>query len=205
MQSLMRYYRDEVQWRDGSGNLRQGWPAAPHLFIAPDGLWIGTPFTTRGVHAGAWNGWSWGIEVVGDYNTKPWDVATRTIVIEVVQSVFAWANLNAASLDTLRGHRECGSSKTCPGSAIDMDLVRGWVNERLRHGIQSYRVKSPDGFAAVRIAPNRLAPQANNGTARLVNGTHVEVDQFVGQWARIAPTNTVFAGNYVHHSLLERA
>lgn len=59
MQNLQHYYRDEL-----------GWSAGPHLFVAPDLIWVFTPLTVPGVHSPSWNLLSWGIEMVGDYDTE---------------------------------------------------------------------------------------------------------------------------------------
>lgn len=50
----------------------RGWKSGPHIFIAPDGIWLFTPITKQGTHAGpAGNKNSIGIEVVGRYHDGP--------------------------------------------------------------------------------------------------------------------------------------
>jgi hypothetical protein len=64
MQALQRFYAEK------------GWTAAPHLFVAPDGIWLFTPLRDVGIHAGTGNSgysngkfwYSIGVEVVGDYD-----------------------------------------------------------------------------------------------------------------------------------------
>ncbi len=205
MDALRKYYKDEVQWLDPKGVVQRGWSAGPHLFLAPDGLWVGTPPMTVGVHAGNWNRWSIGVEVVGDYNRVPWSEPTRQRVLATTVALFTWLGIRQANLDTLRGHRECGSPKTCPGSAIDMDQVRAWVQQALTQQHQRYRVSSPDGWAAVRIAPDAKAPKALGDTATLQNGTTVLIDGFNGQWAHLSRENPMRDLGFVHRSLLVAA
>lgn len=131
MAGLKRYYRDEVIWYDAKGRKQRGWSAGPHMFLAPDGFWIGTQPTTQGVHAGTWNSKSIGIEIVGNYDIEPWPEKTRHDVLEAVDAYFDWLRIPAVTLDTLRGHRECGSPKSCPGSKIDMHVVRQWAAARI--------------------------------------------------------------------------
>jgi len=126
MNGMLNYYK------------RLGWNAAPHLFIAigspniaNDGIWQMTPLTTKGIHAGDCNNTKWGIEVVGNYDIAPWSDALRPVVYDVVAELMKKANARSISLRNLRGHRECGSTKTCPGKMIDMDVVRNDVQSIL--------------------------------------------------------------------------
>lgn len=123
---LAHYYEFEVQNPDGS----RGWPAGPHLFIVDNEIWLGTPFTTQGVHATICNSHYLGFEVVGDYDHHYWSPGTEHNVLGCVSAVLRRRKLqvNAA---TLRGHRDCSSPKTCPGTAVSMDVVRQKVRETL--------------------------------------------------------------------------
>lgn len=49
----------------------RGWKAGPHIFVAPDGIWLFTPINKQGRHAGKdGNKGSIGIEIVGRYFDK---------------------------------------------------------------------------------------------------------------------------------------
>jgi hypothetical protein len=115
------------------------WDAGPHLFIcsgAPnpqdDGIWQMTPLNMIGVHAGSCNSHYWGIEVVGDYDKAPWDEKTKNLVVGATGELLKWISASCNN-GTVIGHRNCGSNKTCPGSAINLDNVRSWVNAYLSH------------------------------------------------------------------------
>lgn len=126
-----------MQWR-GSASIDSmakyyaslGWTSGPHLYIAvgsqnpaDDGIWQMTPLNLQGTHATTANRWAWGIEVVGNYDVMPWSNATTELVKAAVLTLCAWRRITI-SRDTLIGHREVPSPKTCPGKAIDMDIVR---------------------------------------------------------------------------------
>ncbi len=111
-----------------------GWDAGPHLFIvagspnvAHDGIWQMTPLNEVGVHAGVCNSRYWGIEVVGDYDDAPWDAATRQLVVGAIGELLKWRSI-AVSATSIKGHRDCNSPKTCPGTSINLTDVRSWVS-----------------------------------------------------------------------------
>lgn len=137
MDGLVRWYRDEVVWVDASGRKHKGgWEAGPHLILAwgspnpaNDGIWQLSPLNLPGVHAGLWNKTHWGIEVVGNYDLGPWPPALAELVYGVTDILLRWKHIRP-SIATVRGHRECGSKKTCPGTAIDMHQVRAELARR---------------------------------------------------------------------------
>lgn len=128
----------------------KGWPSGPHLFLAPDGIWGATPLAVPGTHAGVCNKDGIGLEIVGDFDRHTWDVGLRERVYSLVVLLLQWLGTTEAYL---RGHRECLPNKSCPGTAIGMDLVRSDVQQRLfdRHFVV--------GVPAANI---RLYPRANS-------------------------------------------
>ncbi|MCG8352446.1 MAG: N-acetylmuramoyl-L-alanine amidase, partial [Chloroflexales bacterium] len=74
MQAMQTFYRGK------------GWNAAPHIYCAPDGIWLFTPMSQIGIHAGTGNGslrtgwYSIGVEMVGSFDQRQpagavWDYA----------------------------------------------------------------------------------------------------------------------------------
>lgn len=113
----------------------KGWDRGPHLFIAvgsrnpaDDGIFQMTPLNERGIHAGSANNWAWGIEVVGNYDPAPWTASCADMVREATVALMTWRRISVTR-QTLIGHREVPSPKSCPGKAINMDMVRKRFSE----------------------------------------------------------------------------
>ena len=117
MQGMMRYY------------CGLGWTSGPHLFIAPDGIWQMTAINEPGTHAAMWNNKSWGVEMVGYFDHHTWSEKQRTTMYHVAETLLRWRGLQP-SKNTVLGHRETGSKKTCPGTMIDMNVVRADLRAR---------------------------------------------------------------------------
>ena len=111
MEGLGRYYRS------------LGWSAGPHLFVAPDGIWQGTPLNMPGVHANAANSSSIGVEVVGNYDPAPWTEPIRSYAFGTLAMLCRWLDLPVTP-DTIQPHRLYNNTKTCPGASIRMDDIR---------------------------------------------------------------------------------
>jgi N-acetylmuramoyl-L-alanine amidase CwlA len=111
LEGIRDYYRDVKHW-----------PAGPHLFIAPDGIWQLTPLNMPGVHAIGANASMWGIEVVGNYSKVPWSLATRAQALRAGAALLRWRRLPVTGA-TVKGHRDY-NKPTCPGNAVDLDQVR---------------------------------------------------------------------------------
>ncbi len=112
MRNLESYYRDN-----------QRWSAGPHLFIADDLIWVFTPLTTSGVHSPSWNGVSWGVEMVGEYDDEPFNPGVRENTVDALAVLHAWRGIDPASLHF---HKEDPKTthKDCPGKNVDKaDLI----------------------------------------------------------------------------------
>jgi len=107
MKNLESFYRDE-----------QKWSAGPHLFIADDLIWVFTPLTTSGVHSPSWNGVSWGVEMVGEYQEEPFSPAVKQNTADALAILHSWRGITP---DTLKFHKEDPKTthKTCPGRNVD--------------------------------------------------------------------------------------
>ena len=110
LSGLERYYRDE-----------KGWSAGPHLFVDDYQIWIFTPLTETGVHSPSWNSVSWGVEMLGDYDSEEFDTGRGALV--KANTVAAIAILSKAANidpDTMRLHREDkATTHHCPGDNVN--------------------------------------------------------------------------------------
>lgn len=130
------YRPSEEQWRGlptMNGMMHYycglGWTSGPHLFIAPDGIWQMTAINEPGTHAAMWNNHSWGIEMVGYFDKRPWTNEQKNTMYHVAETLLRWKGLQP-SKQTVVGHRETGSPKTCPGKMVSMEVVRADLKSR---------------------------------------------------------------------------
>jgi hypothetical protein len=123
----MKSYYERQPWVDEQGHQHEGWTAGPHVFVAPDGIWLFTPLLQDGVGVAGHNAGTRHVEMVGDYDQAPpsgdilyWTVA----VLALLHRAFR------LRIETLGFHRDF-SDKTCPGSAVSKtDMIadaRAWL------------------------------------------------------------------------------
>jgi N-acetyl-anhydromuramyl-L-alanine amidase AmpD len=128
MQAIQRFYA------------AKGWTAAPHLFVAPDGIWLFCPLKDVGIHAGTGNSgrrngrfwYSIGLEMVGDY-----DLARPSGAIwENTKAVLGGLSrrLGIPPRRLISFHRDYTNQKSCPGWAVTKEWVFGevdaWLNSQ---------------------------------------------------------------------------
>jgi hypothetical protein len=110
MANLEHYYRDQL-----------GWSGGPHLFVAPEGIWLFNPLGSPGVHSPSWNHVSWGVEMVGDYECEPFGDPVRGNAVAALAALHVRAGLHPESL---RLHREDPlTTHACPGKNVDKQAV----------------------------------------------------------------------------------
>lgn len=104
---LVEYYRDELKWSGG-----------PHLFVEDTGIWVFTPLTTPGVHSPSWNGVSWGVEIVGDYDKEVLSDDVKANALDALAALHEWAGWADVRLKL---HKDDPKTEHtyCPGKAID--------------------------------------------------------------------------------------
>lgn len=121
-----------------------GWNAGPHIFVAPDGIWLFTDMSRVGIHAGAGNAiwqrngqtlrgyyqpnatlvtYSIGVEVVGNYDEKIWPDDLKSRVLFVLSTLKTQLGITT---NEITFHRDY-SPKTCPGNMI----TRAWFEQQL--------------------------------------------------------------------------
>jgi hypothetical protein len=139
------YRPNEAQWR-GLASMRGmqryyaslGWSAAPHIYAGPDGIWLFTPMSDVGIHAGLGNSgvtngvwwYSIGLEMVGYFDyARPqgnvWEYA-KTVMGTISQ------RLGIAPRQLISFHRDYTNQKSCPGWAVTkewvLNEVEAWLN-----------------------------------------------------------------------------
>ncbi len=124
----------EAGWA-GLGSMRamqrfyagKGWTAGPHLYAAPDGIWLATRMYDVGIHAGTGNGsvkqgwYSIGLEMVGAFDTGRPAGAVWAHALAVMAGL--GRRLGIAPRQLISFHRDYTSEKSCPGWAV----TKPWV------------------------------------------------------------------------------
>ena len=97
MDGFVTYYRDTQQWSAG-----------PHLFIDDTRIWVFTPLTVSGVHSPSWNKLALGVEMLGDYETEPFESGRGKLVrgnaIAALATLSAILGLDPETLQIGRAH-----------------------------------------------------------------------------------------------------
>jgi len=149
---MKRYYEQQL-WRDERGQLREGWTAGPHLFIADDGIWLFSDIRYDGVGVLGHNTGSRHVEMVGNYDEVRPSGLTLTNTIAALGILHVKLGLDIANLNF---HRDF-SAKSCPGWAVTKD----WIIPQVASWIEDYqRSKAPVPAPDTRFEALRQALQA---------------------------------------------
>jgi len=133
---------DEPQW-SGLASMRgmqrfyagKGWTAAPHIFTAPDGIWLATPMSRVGIHAGTGNGslaqgwYSIGLEMVGAFDTRLPSGPVWEHALAVMGELSRRLRIPPRQLISF--HRDYTNQKSCPGWAVTKEWVWSQVDAYL--------------------------------------------------------------------------
>jgi len=107
-----------------------GWSAGPHLFVDDQQIWVFSPMTRRGVHAVSFNRNSWGLEMLGDYDSEdPKSGRGLAVMRNAAFAIRAMMVKLGKNSDCIRFHRDDPKTqKTCPGKKINKDWFIQFVN-----------------------------------------------------------------------------
>jgi len=120
--NLQGYYRDQMKWSAG-----------PHLFVTPQKILAFTPLNVPGTHSPSWNGVSWGMEMVGDYQVELFDAQVKENAVNALAVLHAKLGLDPHGLkyhceDPLTTHKECPGKNVGPKAdmiaAIEASLAK---------------------------------------------------------------------------------
>lgn len=138
------YKPDEAQWA-GLNTMRgmqrfyagKGWNSAPHIYAAPDGIWLATPMSRVGIHAGTGNGsvaqgwYSIGLEMVGYFDRKLPSGKVWEHSLAVMGELSR--RLKIPPRELISFHRDYTSAKSCPGWAVTKEWVWSQVEAYLNN------------------------------------------------------------------------
>lgn len=117
----------------------QGWSSGPHLFIppTPDTILVLSPLTARGTHSPSWNGFSLGVETVGEFERESFADPTRANLVAALTMLHKKFDLDPVNykkgVSGLHFHKEDPGTthKTCPGRNIDKGNLVTMVHDAM--------------------------------------------------------------------------
>jgi hypothetical protein len=204
MKNLARYYGVDM-----------GWSAGPHFFVTPAHFCVLSPPNARGVHAVSFNANSWGVEVVGDFDTEQFTGEIRKRTVECLAVLHLAAGLQPGvyvrGVSGLHFHRDDPkTAKTCPGKNVDKAPLIWEVHEEMEdraggsHVDGSVEIAPPvptrtgtitaKDFLNVRADPSAKSPIVRTlqpGNRVIVYGEAMNLGT---KWLRIAEDDWVAAG-----------
>lgn len=125
-----------------------GWSSAPHIYVAPEGIWLFTPMKDVGTHArwcnetrsnGRLVGYSIGVEMVGDYTKVSPSGAVWSNTLSVLGELSERLSIKPRQLITF--HRYCGKP-ACPGGGVPDEWVWSqvelWLQQHHGTGLAAF-------------------------------------------------------------------
>ncbi|NLH99307.1 MAG: N-acetylmuramoyl-L-alanine amidase [Chthonomonadales bacterium] len=165
--------------------LGKGWSGCPHLFVDQNGIWVLNPLTRKGVHSPSWNAVAWGIEMLGEYGSEPFDTGPGAMVrANAVSALATLCKKGGFAADTIRFHKEDPKTThtTCPGKNVRKDQVIEAVRKAMQPPAASdaklviYRQGMGDQPAAV-IPAELRGGAAHASSAAMSSATGIPSDE----------------------------
>jgi hypothetical protein len=126
MRAMKAYYEKQL-WRDEEGTVHEGWTAGPHVFVAPDGIWLFSDLRYDGVGVYGNNHRTRHIEMVGDYDQVRPSGRILDATILVLGSLVCALGLDPGRVAFHRDY----STKSCPGWSVSkqwiLPQVAAWI------------------------------------------------------------------------------
>lgn len=134
LKNLAEYYGSPPPRGPGDGP----WQHGPHFMFTPKSYGVLSLPTVRGTHAKSFNANSWSVEMVGDFDSEPFDGDVRDRYVAGLAALHVAAGLHLEPFEKrVRGlhfHRDDPlTSKTCPGKHVEkpalVDLVQAQIDK----------------------------------------------------------------------------
>jgi len=156
--NLLSYYQDTL-----------GWNGAPHVFIDDqgDGIIVFQRMDRRGVHAASFNSKSWGVEMLGYYDSESFDTGRGAVVRDnAMQALAIMCERLHVKADTIKFHRDDPkTTKTCPGMKVKKSYVVNAVQEIMNGGHVNENAEDYSEWTVV------VAGKPNWTNNRVIDGT----------------------------------
>jgi len=119
--NLKHYYENVMNWN-----------GAPHFFVDDKGIIVFQALNKAGVHAKSYNSSSWGIEMLGNYDTvSDFNNPRAKEIFDTTQELVGFlCDFLKVQPNTLKFHRDDPlTNKTCPGKLVDKSKFIEAVNK----------------------------------------------------------------------------
>ena len=115
----LKAYYETIRWTDELGQIHEGWTSGPHIFAAPDGIWLFSDLRSDGTHVSGHDHLSVGVVMVGNYNQY---LPSGPVLDNTVACLALLCNRLGVAPANLRFHRE-DEGTSCPGNAV----TKSWL------------------------------------------------------------------------------
>jgi hypothetical protein len=153
-----------------------GWNGAPHIFIddKPNGIIVFQRMDKRGVHAVSFNRNSWGLEMLGNFDSEEFNSGRGLVVQDMALQAIAIMNKKlGVTANTLRFHRDDPkTSKTCPGLKVSKAAVVAKLATIMNE--QPHSNADPLPHLPTDVSPDWKVEFINNAPARTFETVHTK-------------------------------
>ncbi|MHB9032095.1 MAG: peptidoglycan recognition protein family protein [Anaerolineae bacterium] len=145
----LKAYYETIRWTDSTGQIHEGWTSGPHIFAAPDGIWLFTDLLKDGTHVAGHNHLTIGVVMVGNYNTY---LPSGPVLDNTVAALALLCNRLGIKPDDLRLHRE-DEQTSCPGNLV----TKAWLVPQVKvYAEREAVLQEAEAFAISYVPTNPL-------------------------------------------------
>ena len=138
----MKAYYERQLWQDTDDQWYEGWTVGPHIFVAPDGIWLFSDLRYDGVGVYGHNYRTRHVEMVGNYDNA---LPSGAILENSIIALGILSERFGLSVTDLGFHRDF-STKTCPGLTVQ----KAWIIPQVTAWVAEYREERKEKLSAVR-------------------------------------------------------
>ena len=148
-----------------------GWSSGPQFFFTPKNFCVLSPPERVGVHAKSFNGMSWGVEMVGNFDVEEMPAGLRDWYVTGLACLHIATGLSprpySYRIKGLHFHRDDPlTTKTCPGKKIDKQPFAKEIEAKIAEMIGK---EAP--AERIEVTPQSQQPPSRSGTVNVPNDT----------------------------------
>jgi len=145
----LKAYYETIRWTDAQGRIHEGWKSGPHIFTAPDGIWLFSDLLKDGTHVAGHDHLSVGVVMVGNYNQY---LPSGPVLNNTVASLALLCNRLNIDPSLIKFHRE-DEETSCPGNLV----TKAWlIPQVMVYANRQAVLQQAESFASVYHSANPL-------------------------------------------------